>query len=262
MFRVEFVPPGRLGVLVLRQDGVVEGFIEELNSVAIMFKRAEIKLALRAGKHSILSQCASGSILAAIEDEVANSLQYFKLTSLDETAECLGQLQLPATPSKLIYHDTRSELIVYLMIGGGGDDKSEKSSEICLLKFNLLDQGKLAQERTVRLQFVPHSIVHSPRAAGVFVTSASDNHLALLNDNGDVLKTFMLSSGEHCRGGLLLSPNGLCLGQVSFFSSTTFPVLVHQPVAELNPRSKAESKQIVADSHIICRHYCYPRIDC
>lgn len=227
LFRVEFVSPGKLGFLALRSDGTVEGFVEEMSpSGGAEFRRFELKLSEGAGKQSILSQRASGSILAVIEDEAGRALKLFKYASLQEQAKFIGQVPLKHSASKLIYHDSKRELLVY-----------HCGQQFILQKFSLQQEpAQLVQERIIQLPFAAAFIAHSPRAAGVFVASAAEEaSLALLNDNGELIKTYQLSLGG---ADLLLSPNGLLLGQVSFVNDR-IPVLSTQPVAELNPKSKA-----------------------
>ncbi len=226
LFRVEFVPPGKLGFLVLRGDGVVEGFIEELQQTGRGFIRSELKLSTGAGKQSILAQRASGSILVVVEAQ--NSLQFFKFASFQEEATFFGQVPLAISPAKMIYNDSRRELSVFTRQPG--------SAEMSLTKFIVQEPLQMTQERTIKLPFIVGAIVHSPRAAGVFVTSADGSSLVLLNDNGEVLKTYALNAEA---GDLLLSPNGLCLGQV-----TKELILTSQPVAELNPKSKPKKNNV------------------
>jgi hypothetical protein len=233
LFRVAFVPPGKLGFLALRRDGVVEGFIEELEERGL--QRFQLKLTEAADRLSILAQRGSGSILAVVGQGCV--LQLFEFASLQDsgaitttttTTLFLGQVSLATAPSKLVYHDSRRELSVF------GCDSA--GNQVILQKFNLQsDSIRELGERHIELPFAPASIVHSPRAAGVFV-GMERGLLALLNDDGDLMKTHTLP----VEGGadlLLLSPNGLCLGQVSLINDL-IPILVTQPVAELNPKSR------------------------
>lgn len=220
-YKVDFVPPGRLGVVVLMSNGILEVLIESLETGKgfehSVMPVPSVEHVLEA---SILGQRASGSVL--IISWTGSALVLHEMTSARDVLYLATLPSPPHAPSKLILQERKSELLAFF----------HQDSSVNLIKYSLTSMSVIG-ERSITLPFAATRIVHSPRAAGIFISSSQEvAQLALLSDTGDLIKTIPFEAASE----LMLSPNGLCLGRVDWVG--TFPHLSHHLVAELNPKSK------------------------
>lgn len=260
-FHLNFVPPGRACFLLVLSDGTLEIFTE--TPECDQFEPSSIPVNIFTNNNnnnninnldaskSFAIQRPNGRILLCLDCPVKKASFLIEFSSPTEPPSFLGQFSCSDSSRSKVFWSEPKELLILMDASNDEDNK--------IISFNCFHSSNFAVpvlSRSIEISHPVAAIFHSSRAPNyIFVQSSNDsgNFVSVLNLNGEFIKSLVLgietlgfndnNFSDTCRNPLIISPNGLVVGKLTYFNDCNFPLLFQSSIGELS--SKSSKKELL-----------------